>query len=256
MVSTKIISIVMEEKILPGQILEFPYKHDEFVLLEAMDILEANTVNNPKLLLHQGDCIFVQKLVVRNPHVFPASVKLMKIRSSQPMLASGQSEAMKGYWITTYLNSKLKISDMGSSFEVMMEDWLKKCKPDGQTADDVPPDRDSLNGKMDSRLIRVNRFLRDNCDKSLSLQQLADMIQCNPVYLCNTYSKIFKISPMKKLQILKMQKAKMWLKDTDISVFEISHKLGYVSSSQFAELFKRYHGVSPIEFRRETRLGE
>ncbi|MCD9020602.1 helix-turn-helix transcriptional regulator [Cohnella silvisoli] len=106
-----------------------------------------------------------------------------------------------------------------------------------------------LSGPIDTRLIRVNRYISENYDKPITLRLLADLIHCNPVYLSNTYAKVFKISPIKYAQQVKMFKAKEILQHTSQSICDIVNQLGYISSSQFTDLFKRYHGVTPSKFR-------
>lgn len=108
----------------------------------------------------------------------------------------------------------------------------------------------TLAGKIDPRLIMVNRYIREHYHLPLTLTDLADTIQCSPTYLSNTYSKVFNISPIKHLQNMKMEKATGLLQHLGISVSEIAKQLGYVSNSQFSELFKRYHGKTSSEYRR------
>ncbi|TNJ64361.1 helix-turn-helix transcriptional regulator [Paenibacillus hemerocallicola] len=105
-------------------------------------------------------------------------------------------------------------------------------------------------GKIDSRLITVNRYIRNNYMRPLTLQYLADLVRSNPVYLCNSYSKVFRVSPIKYLQNLKMAKAQEWLVSTDFTIGVIAEQLGYISQSQFGDLFKRYFGITPTQYRR------
>lgn len=117
---------------------------------------------------------------------------------------------------------------------------------------DVTPHVDEPFGKIDRRLIIVHRYIRQNYSQPITLQVLADLIKCNPIYLSNTYSKIFKIPPMKYLQIIRMRKAKELLINTKMSIKDITVGLGYVSNSQFSNMFKHYNGCTPVEYRREA----
>lgn len=103
--------------------------------------------------------------------------------------------------------------------------------------------------RIDPRLIIVNRHIRKYYYTHLNLQVLADVIQCNPVYLSNTYSKVFKISPMRHIQNIRMKKARELLVTTNMPIYEIANKLGYVSSSQFVDLFKRTNTLTPRRYR-------
>ncbi|MGG4340420.1 helix-turn-helix transcriptional regulator [Paenibacillus lautus] len=103
---------------------------------------------------------------------------------------------------------------------------------------------------IDSRLIFIHRYLRKHFSKPLTLQMLADLIQCNPVYLCNTYKKVFQIPPIKHLQKYRMDEAKKLLIETNMSISEISQSLSYVSSSHFTNYFKRHFSITPLEYRK------
>ncbi|PWW07338.1 AraC-like DNA-binding protein [Paenibacillus cellulosilyticus] len=109
-------------------------------------------------------------------------------------------------------------------------------------------------GKIDKRLIIVHRYIRLNYGEPLTLQLLADLINCNPVYLSNTYTKLFKITPMKYLQVTRMKKASELLKETNMSIKDITTHLGYVNNSQFSTIFKRYFSCTPVEYRRNQHL--
>ncbi|WP_135548510.1 helix-turn-helix transcriptional regulator [Paenibacillus cymbidii] len=111
------------------------------------------------------------------------------------------------------------------------------------------PRGQDLAGKVDSRLIRINRYIRANFCKPISLSDLAELVPCNPVYLSNMYSKVFQISPIKHIQMLRMKQAAFLLTNSTLSVKDISSNLGYFSTSQFCSFFKQYYNQSPTEYR-------
>ena len=47
-----------------------------------------------------------------------------------------------------------------------------------------------------------------------------------------------------------MELAKEMLKSTDIPIGLIAQKTGYTNFSYFSQVFKRYTGLSPLEYRR------
>nr|WP_285888996.1 AraC family transcriptional regulator [Paenibacillus polysaccharolyticus] len=106
-------------------------------------------------------------------------------------------------------------------------------------------------GKIHTKLIKINRYLRNNYHEPITLQQLSDLFQCNSVYLCNTYSKVFKISPVKYLKNLRMEKAKNLIMNTNEPIKSVASKVGYVSCAHFCEVFKKYYNSSPTEYRKK-----
>ncbi|WP_051217522.1 helix-turn-helix domain-containing protein [Paenibacillus assamensis] len=97
----------------------------------------------------------------------------------------------------------------------------------------------------------VNRYLRKFYYKPISLQLLADLINCNPVYLSNTYTKVLKVSPIRHLQNIRMSKSEQLLLTTNLKIGQIAEAVGYISLSQFSSVFKQYFGVTPFEYRKE-----
>ncbi|WP_308638628.1 helix-turn-helix transcriptional regulator [Paenibacillus silvisoli] len=106
-----------------------------------------------------------------------------------------------------------------------------------------------LTGTIDQRLILINRYIRRNYSQPLSLHSLAELVQCSPGYLSNTYSKVFNISPMKYLQKIRLSRAMELLLETTLPIREIANSIGYVSNSQFTDFFKKSLGVTPKAYR-------
>ena len=48
---------------------------------------------------------------------------------------------------------------------------------------------------------------------------------------------------------LKMERAKDYLLNTDLSCKEITYRLGFDSASYFNKMFRLYEGITPIQFR-------
>jgi AraC-like DNA-binding protein len=107
----------------------------------------------------------------------------------------------------------------------------------------------SKHKKIDSRLLRVNRYIRSNYMDNISLQELAEIIEVHPTYLCNSYSRVFKLSPIYYLNQIRMEEAKKLLLMTDLSKKKIASKIGYGSLAQFSALFKRFYEMTPTEYR-------
>lgn len=68
------------------------------------------------------------------------------------------------------------------------------------------------------------------------------------------FSKVFKDatgwSPMDYFQRRRIQHASWMLLNTDFSLTELAHALGYCDSAHFSNLFKRHQGLSPRDYRK------
>lgn len=103
--------------------------------------------------------------------------------------------------------------------------------------------------KQNQYLTKVIRYMYENLDKELSLQDLADRMQLSKSYMNSIFKKYAHRSPVDFFIHLKMQQACKYFKMTDMRVFEVSNKLGYVDQYYFSRIFKKVIGVSPREYK-------
>lgn len=82
-----------------------------------------------------------------------------------------------------------------------------------------------------------------------SVEMLAKLCNVSEGYFSKSFLKAtgFKFSAYQNQ--LKMQQAETLLKESDLSIAEISYDLGYDSSSYFIRIFKQYFGVTPNYYR-------
>lgn len=87
-------------------------------------------------------------------------------------------------------------------------------------------------------------------ERGLTLEQVADALQVNPVYLSRTLKQELGLSFSQLLTDIRMKKAVEMLASTDLTVHEISEQVGYETQHYFSTVFKKMIGVSPNQYRR------
>ncbi len=95
-------------------------------------------------------------------------------------------------------------------------------------------------------------FIHDNYDRQIKLADVADHVNININYLQRIFRKQTKNTIVGYLTDLRMQKAMLLLKNTDIPVTEISVHIGISSRQYFSNLFAKYCGMSPSAFRKKS----
>jgi len=100
----------------------------------------------------------------------------------------------------------------------------------------------------------VRRYIDEHFKESISLDQLAELAHLNKYYMVHSFSKEYGISPINYLISCRIKESRYLLTDTDHSLSQISHMLGFSSPSYFSQSFRRLEGVSPMEFRKSSRL--
>ncbi|WP_400073844.1 AraC family transcriptional regulator [Zobellia russellii] len=93
-------------------------------------------------------------------------------------------------------------------------------------------------------------FLMSNLDKTFKSSEIAKQFNCSPSYLFNLFKKRTGYSLIHFFNLKKIQKACEYLKYTDLSIKEISYKVGIQDPLYFSRTFKKNFGVSPKEYRK------
>lgn len=98
------------------------------------------------------------------------------------------------------------------------------------------------------------RFILENYHRFLSLEETAKHCNLSPFY----FSKIFKENKNQNfihyLTEIRITEAKRLLKETDLSMKEISYKIGYKDPNYFTKVFKRIENCSPTELRSNKKI--
>ncbi|SFT23737.1 AraC family transcriptional regulator [Paenibacillus sp. BC26] len=102
--------------------------------------------------------------------------------------------------------------------------------------------------KSDGFLAMLTRVVQSP-EAPMTLQQMADELHMHPTYVSNRFKELFGKSPLQVQREMRIQKAKTLLETSDLSVTEISQRLGYSELQNFTRLFKSYVGISPTQFR-------
>lgn len=253
----KICSIIASEFLAPDNILQWNVNADQFMFVEVLHPV-IMLCRKKRMSIQAKQMIIGQQFRLLNP----SSTEFAQVRGAvfciepnphnlvPPTILDDPDETATALLslISKTLPNKGSSEQFPKEIDVQFDFIFGTLNPAAN--DDAHQPKKPV-GKIDPRLIMINRYIRQHFHLPLTLNDLADLIQCNPVYLSNTYSKVFDISPIKHIHHLKMEKAKGLLQHSDFSVHEIAEQLSYVSCSQFASQFKKYHGLTPRECKRE-----
>ncbi|NQX66953.1 helix-turn-helix transcriptional regulator [Paenibacillus alba] len=92
-------------------------------------------------------------------------------------------------------------------------------------------------------------YVKWNRNENMKVNQLAEYFGYNAKHLSFLFSEIAGISIKQFMLQEKMDAAKTLLVDTNQSIKEISHHLGYSESQQFTHSFKKITGLTPTDYR-------
>ncbi|MGG1515607.1 helix-turn-helix domain-containing protein [Paenibacillus oryzisoli] len=109
-----------------------------------------------------------------------------------------------------------------------------------------------LASKNDNPVKQAIRFIEESYMGVCGLAEVAAHVHLNPSYFSNLFKKETGESITGYIQNLRVQKAKLLLKSTDMKIFEISEATGFNDSNYFTHLFNKIAGVSPKEYRKQV----
>jgi two-component system response regulator YesN len=98
----------------------------------------------------------------------------------------------------------------------------------------------------------ITNYVRENIeDTEMSLSKVSHVFFINSSYLSRIFKKEMGINFMEYLTKLRIDKAKMLIKNTDLKAYEIAEKVGISDPSYFSTCFKKYTGVSISEYKKK-----
>lgn len=97
---------------------------------------------------------------------------------------------------------------------------------------------------------QASELFENFVSSGITVQEAAKRLNISRAYLRNVFFDEMGVSPQKYLIDLKMKRAEFLLKKT-YSITEIANAIGYSDVLQFSRIFKKYHGLSPENYRKE-----
>ena len=98
----------------------------------------------------------------------------------------------------------------------------------------------------------VKDYIDENFLNPNSLESLAKNFGLNEFKLKNGFKTLFETSPIRYLQHKRLTFALSLLRETDKTIKEISHEVGYAHAANFTTAFVRAFGQSPQQIRRRS----
>jgi two-component system, response regulator YesN len=101
-----------------------------------------------------------------------------------------------------------------------------------------------------SSIIRKSiNFINEQYNHNLTLDMVAEHVGLNPAYFSTLFKKETGINFSSYLINLRIEKAKLLLKNTNLPLIDIAAELGFDNQSYFSNVFKKATGIAPRQFR-------
>ena len=100
------------------------------------------------------------------------------------------------------------------------------------------------------RIKEIAEYLKENYyNPDLSIMLLAEKFQMNPSYLSRVFKKQMGVGLSEYLQKIRIESAKELMHKKELSIKEISERVGYNNVMTMNRAFKKYEGTTPGRIR-------
>lgn len=107
---------------------------------------------------------------------------------------------------------------------------------------------------VSSLVQRVLYYIKMNAVEGLRLEEVAEKFFVSPNYLSSMIKKETGTNYQQHVLAAKMNVARQMLDDTRMRIEEIAHAVGYENYVSFYNMFKRFEGKTPTEYRLRSRV--
>lgn len=107
-----------------------------------------------------------------------------------------------------------------------------------------------LSGKMTIPVSRALDYITLHYMEPLKVEELARWCHISETHFRRVFSTYMKMGPLEYINLVRVQTACNYLKNTDESMADIAGKCGFTTLSTFNRNFKQVTGVSPSEWRK------
>ena len=112
---------------------------------------------------------------------------------------------------------------------------------------------DFLNKQYSQVIAPIQKFLDDNFNQQITLDELSAKFFINKYHLLRTFKETTGYSIKRYITLKRILKAKAMLYHTEDEISQIALKCGYNSNSNFIRAFKNTEGLTPLEFRKKSK---
>lgn len=106
--------------------------------------------------------------------------------------------------------------------------------------------------EYDNTVQRMTNLIHEHIREERLQDFLSEQLEFSKDYIGKLFKNRTGMTLLEYCTIVKMEKAKEMLQSTNKKVYEISQELGYTTVDYFTRLFKKYTGVTPAQYKKQT----
>lgn len=109
--------------------------------------------------------------------------------------------------------------------------------------------KENFDKKQIKRMIPILEYIDENCGNDITLPDVSNTFGFNPSYFSRVFKSAVGMGYSDYLNFVRIHKAEILLKESDLSIVNIAVNTGFSSASYFNKVFKRIKNCSPTQYR-------
>lgn len=105
----------------------------------------------------------------------------------------------------------------------------------------------------DVHMKNILAYIHENYYKDVYISKISSTLNIDRTYIYKLFKKHLNISPKQYILNYRLEKAIILIRKSNLSISEISEKVGFNTYPYFVNKFKAYTGFSPLEYRNELK---
>ncbi|SNS48642.1 two component transcriptional regulator, AraC family [Anaerovirgula multivorans] len=115
----------------------------------------------------------------------------------------------------------------------------------------VPQEEKQQEIYEDQVILKAKEYVEDHYHSKIHLQNVADYVGLSSTYFSKFFKQKTAVNFSNYLNQVRIQKSKELMRNPNLSLNEISYRVGYEDLSYFSIVFQRYEGITPTGYRRQ-----
>lgn len=108
--------------------------------------------------------------------------------------------------------------------------------------------------KKKSLIYDCIKYIDENYEKCIMVSDIAESIGASPSYLSRIFKEATGQTIIYTMNMKKVTKAKEYLENKEMKIYEIAEALGFENATYFSHFFKKNTGISPKDYRGEQEV--
>ena len=157
------------------------------------------------------------------------------------------NETLKNHpWIDLYIDIiELKDNDFSNC-----KNWNEVKETVLHTTEQLISVINLFIGNHDNEIIRHTcEYILKNVNEKFNVSLLAERLFISKSYLSELFKQKIGFTLLEYITMVKMERAKVLLKNKSLKAYEIAYQLGYKENEYFSKVFKKYTAMSLSEYR-------